>query len=299
MILLVEDNAETAAYVSDGLGALGQAVEIASDGRAGLLRASDPQFDCLVIDRLLPGFDGLTVVRTLRSAGVRTPIIFLTAVGGVADRVQGLKAGADDYLVKPFELEELAARVEALRRRPPLPESQMLLRTVDIELDRLGRIRQARRAGAGPHGQRVQAPGGPDPERRPCGDALHAAANGVRPGPRQSRHDHRTAHQPAAGQSSSGTGFPDPGADPARRRLLHRCGLAASGAPPASGWRSGRRSSSWSPSPPRASWPTASCGETNSRRSTRRSPPRSPTSRPSMAQAALAALQQHRGGAPA
>ena len=132
MILLVEDNAETAAYVSDGLGALGQTVEIASDGRAGLLRASEPQFDCLVIDRLLPGFDGLTVVRTLRGAGVRTPIIFLTAVGGVADRVQGLKASADDYLVKPFELEELAARVEALRRRPPLPESQMLLRTVDM-----------------------------------------------------------------------------------------------------------------------------------------------------------------------
>ena len=145
MILLVEDNAETAAYVSDGLGALGQTVEIASDGRAGLLRASDPQFDCLVIDRLLPGFDGLTVVRTLRNAGVRTPIIFLTAVGGVADRVQGLKAGADDYLVKPFELDELAARVEALRRRPPLPESQTLLRAVDIELDRLGR--SAKRAG--------------------------------------------------------------------------------------------------------------------------------------------------------
>ena len=145
MILLVEDNAETAAYVSDGLGALGHRVEVACDGRTGLLRASDPQFDCLVIDRLLPGFDGLTVVRTLRSTGVRTPIIFLTAVGGVADRVQGLKAGADDYLVKPFELEELAARVEALGRRPPLPEGQTLLRAGDLELDRLDRI--ARRAG--------------------------------------------------------------------------------------------------------------------------------------------------------
>ena len=145
MILLVEDNAETAAYVSDGLGALGHPVEVAGDGRAGLLRASDPQFDCLVIDRLLPGFDGLTVVRTLRSAGVRTPIIFLTAVGGVADRIQGLRAGADDYLVKPFELEELAARVEALGRRPPLPESQTLLRAGDLELDRLDRT--ARRAG--------------------------------------------------------------------------------------------------------------------------------------------------------
>ena len=145
MILLVEDNAETAAYVSEGLGALGHRVEVACDGRTGLLRASEPQFDCLVIDRLLPGFDGLTVVRTLRSAGVRTPIIFLTAVGGVADRIQGLRAGADDYLVKPFELEELAARVEALGRRPPLPESQTLLRAGDLELDRLDRT--ARRAG--------------------------------------------------------------------------------------------------------------------------------------------------------
>ena len=145
MILLLEDNAETAAYVSEGLGALGHRVEVACDGRTGLLRASEPQFDCLVIDRLLPGFDGMTVVRTLRSAGVRTPIIFLTAVGGVADRVQGLKAGADDYLVKPFELEELAARLEALGRRPPLPESQTLLRAGELELDRLDRT--ARRAG--------------------------------------------------------------------------------------------------------------------------------------------------------
>ena len=145
MILLVEDNAETAAYVSEGLGALGHRVEVACDGRTGLLRASEPQFDCLVIDRLLPGFDGLTVVRTLRSTGVRTPIIFLTAVGGVADRIQGLRAGADDYLVKPFELEELAARVEALGRRPPMPESQTLLRAGDLELDRLDRT--ARRAG--------------------------------------------------------------------------------------------------------------------------------------------------------
>ena len=145
MILLVEDNAETAAYVGDGLGALGHQVEVAADGRSGLTRASDPRFDCLVVDRLLPGFDGLTVVRTLRGAGVRTPIIFLTAVGGVADRVQGLRAGADDYLVKPFELEELAARVEALARRPPLLAGQTALKAGDIELDRLER--RVRRAG--------------------------------------------------------------------------------------------------------------------------------------------------------
>ena len=147
MILLIEDNAETAAYVGEGLGALGHQVEVAADGRSGLTRASDPRFDCLVIDRLLPGFDGLTLVRTLRGAGVRTPVIFLTAVGGVADRVQGLRAGADDYLVKPFELEELAARVEALGRRPPLPGGQTALKAGDIELDRLERrVRRAGRA---------------------------------------------------------------------------------------------------------------------------------------------------------
>ena len=147
MILLIEDSADTAAYVGEGLKALGHEVDIVNDGRTGLTRASDAQFDCLIIDRLLPGFDGLTVVRTLRGAGVRTPIIFLTAVGGVADRVQGLRAGADDYLVKPFELEELAARVEALVRRPPLPSSQTALKAGDIELDRLDRsVRRAGRA---------------------------------------------------------------------------------------------------------------------------------------------------------
>lgn len=147
MILLIEDNAETAAYVGEGLGALGHQVEVAADGRSGLTRASDARFDCLVIDRLLPGFDGLTVVRTLRGAGVRTPVILLTAVGGVADRVQGLRAGADDYLVKPFELEELAARVEALARRPPLPGGQTALKAGDIKLDRLERrVRRAGRA---------------------------------------------------------------------------------------------------------------------------------------------------------
>jgi two-component system, OmpR family, response regulator len=138
-ILLVEDSADTAGHVSAGLADLGHEVEVACDGRIGLKRASDGGFDCLVVDRLLPGFDGLTVVRTLRGAGVRTPVIFLTAVGGVADRVQGLRAGADDYLVKPFDLEELAARLEALGRRPPLPSETMVLQVGELELNRVER----------------------------------------------------------------------------------------------------------------------------------------------------------------
>jgi two-component system, OmpR family, response regulator len=144
-VLLVEDDAEAATFVNSGLSNLGHKVEVVSDGRTGLVRASDPEFDCLVIDRLLPGFDGLTVVRTLRSTGVRTPVIFLTAVGGVADRVQGLKAGADDYLIKPFALEELAARLEALARRPPLPALSAVLVVGDLEMNRLERT--VRRAG--------------------------------------------------------------------------------------------------------------------------------------------------------
>jgi two-component system, OmpR family, response regulator len=144
-ILLVEDNADTARHVSLGLRGLGHEVDVACDGSVGLQRATDSGFDCLVVDRLLPAFDGLTVVRTLRSAGVRTPILFLTAVGGVADRVQGLRAGADDYLVKPFDLEELAARLEALARRPPLPSETVVLKVGELELNRMERF--ARRDG--------------------------------------------------------------------------------------------------------------------------------------------------------
>lgn len=139
-VLLIEDNPETAAFVSEGLAAVGHAVEVAADGRTGLVRGADSGLGCLVVDRLLPGYDGMTVVRTLRAAGVRTPVIFLTAVGGVADRVAGLRCGADDYLVKPFELDELAARIEALGRRPPIADVLTRLRAGALELDRLERV---------------------------------------------------------------------------------------------------------------------------------------------------------------
>ena len=139
IVLLVEDDAATSAHVSQGLSARGHEVEVAADGRVGLVRGADPRFGCLIVDRMLPGYDGLTLVRTLRTAGVKTPTIFLTAVGGVTDRVQGLRAGADDYLVKPFELVELDARIEAIGRRPPMPSAATLLRAGALELDRLGR----------------------------------------------------------------------------------------------------------------------------------------------------------------
>ena len=138
-VLVIEDDAETCAFVAEGLRAWSYQVESAADGIAGLVLGADPSFGCLVVDRMLPGHDSLTLVRALRTTGVRTPIIFLTAVGGVADRVQGLRAGADDYLVKPFAVEELAARVDALARRrdPVVQEGQ--LRTTTLQVDRLER----------------------------------------------------------------------------------------------------------------------------------------------------------------
>ncbi len=138
-ILLVEDDAETADYVVQGLAEAGHAVAVAATGRDGLLRASGADWDLLIVDRMLPGLDGLGLVRTLRAAAIATPVLFLTTMGGVGDRVEGLRAGGDDYLVKPFAFAELAARVEALGRRPRVIAETATLRVGDLELDLLAR----------------------------------------------------------------------------------------------------------------------------------------------------------------
>jgi two-component system OmpR family response regulator len=121
-------------------------IDHASNGRDGLFLASAGEHDVLIVDRMLPAMDGLGLVRTLRGAGVRTPVLFLTALGGVGDRVRGLDAGGDDYLAKPFAFAELLARVNALARRPPLVEVQTVLRVADLEIDLLKR--SVRRGGA-------------------------------------------------------------------------------------------------------------------------------------------------------
>jgi two-component system OmpR family response regulator len=138
-LLVIEDDPTTSAYVANGLRELGHAVDCAPDGRDGLLRATGNPYDVLVVDRMLPGLDGLGVVRTARAAGVKTPALFLTALGGIDDRVAGLEAGGDDYLVKPFAFAELVARVNALARRPPLSDVQTVLHAADLELNRLDR----------------------------------------------------------------------------------------------------------------------------------------------------------------
>ena len=140
-VLVVEDDLQTAAYVRDGLSAAGCEVDMAPDGAVGLDRALHEPFDVLVIDRMLPRLDGLSLVGALRRDAVQTPVLFLTAMGAIADRVEGLEGGGDDYLVKPFSIEELAARINALARRPVMRGPDVsLLRSGDLSLDRLQRV---------------------------------------------------------------------------------------------------------------------------------------------------------------
>ncbi len=138
-VLVIEDDKDTATYISRGLGEHGHVVDCAENGRDGLFLAGDGDYDVVVVDRMLPGLDGLGVIRALRASGIKTPALFLTALGGVGDRVQGLEAGGDDYLVKPFAFAELLARLNALARRPPLQDVQTMLRIADIEMDLLKR----------------------------------------------------------------------------------------------------------------------------------------------------------------
>lgn len=133
-VLLIEDDRETAAEVLDELRGCGHKVEWAQTGPSGLELAKDQAWDVLVTDRLLPGLDGLSVLQTLRNEGVRTPALVLSALGSVDERIRGIRAGGDDYLVKPFAFAELAARIEALLRRPAEPK-ETILRVGPLELD--------------------------------------------------------------------------------------------------------------------------------------------------------------------
>lgn len=134
-ILVIEDDAATLEYVAAGLAEHGHVVDRAADGGEGLLLAAGEVYDVMVVDRRLPGVDGLSIVKTVRGAGVKTPVLFLTTMGSVDDRVEGLEAGGDDYLAKPFAFSELLARVHALARRPPLAAEQATLRVADLEMD--------------------------------------------------------------------------------------------------------------------------------------------------------------------
>lgn len=140
-ILLIEDDVELAAAMAGFFGDHGYAVDHCSDGGQGLERATAGGYDVIVVDRMLPSLDGLSLVTALRARGVATPVIFLTTMSGIDDRVQGLDAGGDDYLVKPFALVELLARIRVLSRRKPAAQAPVTtLRAGPLTMDLLGRV---------------------------------------------------------------------------------------------------------------------------------------------------------------
>ena len=144
-ILVIEDDASTAGYLLKSLRESGHSTDHAADGKDGLFMAMEGEYDALIVDRMLPTLDGLTILQTLRAAKDRTPVLILSALGEVDDRVKGLKAGGDDYLVKPFAFSELLARLEALARRSDAAQTQTTLQTGDLHMDLLSR--SVKRAG--------------------------------------------------------------------------------------------------------------------------------------------------------
>jgi two-component system OmpR family response regulator len=138
-VLVIEDDPETLDFIVQGLEQSGHVVDRAENGREGLVLALSKSHDAIVLDRMLPELDGLSIVRTLRSEGHRTPVLVLSALGEVADRVEGLRGGGDDYLVKPFAFSELVARLDALVRRGRAQTPETRLELADLEMDLLAR----------------------------------------------------------------------------------------------------------------------------------------------------------------
>jgi two-component system, OmpR family, response regulator len=145
-VLVVEDDRETASQMVDCLTESGYAVDLATDGSQALEHGRSGNYAVMTVDRMLPGLDGLEVVQRLRLSGVTTPALIISALGEIDDRVRGLRAGGDDYLVKPFALAEMLARVDALARRSAAVVKEIVLRVADLEMDLLAR--RVRRAGA-------------------------------------------------------------------------------------------------------------------------------------------------------
>lgn len=144
-ILVIEDDNDTAAFILQSLKEHGHVADHARDGHEGLMMASDGQYDVLVIDRMVPKLDGRALLQALRGGGTTTPAIFLTAMGGIDDKLAGFEAGGDDYLVKPFAFAELYARLQSLARRPQLQESSPTITVADLTIDTIRR--SATRAG--------------------------------------------------------------------------------------------------------------------------------------------------------
>lgn len=138
-ILLIEDDKDAASFIVKGMQEAGHQIDHSADGSSGLFKAVENDYDVVIIDRMLPKLDGLTIIQTLRSSGKTTPILILSALHQVDERVKGLKAGGDDYLVKPFAFAELMARIEVLMRRQRAPNEQSSLQVGDLVMNFLTR----------------------------------------------------------------------------------------------------------------------------------------------------------------
>lgn len=138
-LLIIEDDKDTADYILQSLKEHGHSADYAADGHEGLMLATGGQYDVFIIDRMIPKLDGRALLKTLRESGVQTPALFLTAMGGLEDKVAGFEAGGDDYLVKPFAFAELYARMQSLARRPQIQESKPTLTIGDLTIDTIRR----------------------------------------------------------------------------------------------------------------------------------------------------------------
>jgi two-component system OmpR family response regulator len=219
---LIEDDAETQAYVASGLTQEGHRVRETVDGRDGLFIASTEDFDLLIVDRMLPSMDGLSLVKALRASNIETPILFLTTMSGISDRVTGLNAGGDDYLIKPFAFAELSARVAALGRRPRgMAVEKARLRIADLELDLLSRAvrRGGREISLQPREFRLRVF---DASRWPGRDPHHVARQCLGLPFRPENQCRRVTPQPSPNESRQGLFR---GTDSHRPRLgiLHPC----------------------------------------------------------------------------
>ncbi|MFQ5935799.1 MAG: winged helix-turn-helix domain-containing protein [Acidiferrobacterales bacterium] len=139
-VLVIEDDPDTATYIAKGLRESGHVVDHVTEGKEGLFMALEQRYDVMVIDRMLPGLEGLSIIQSLRASENKTPVLILSALGEIDDRVKGLRAGGDDYLVKPFAFSELLARLEALVRRTGREVADTVLRVGDLEMDLLARV---------------------------------------------------------------------------------------------------------------------------------------------------------------
>ncbi len=144
-LLVVEDDTEIADFICRGLREAGHVVDHAANGRDGLFMATGEGYDAIVLDRLMPQMDGLSMLAALRATGSRVPVLILSALSHVDEHIRGLRAGGDDYLVKPFAMSELQARLEVITRRGLMPVAESVLRVADLELDRM--THTVRRAG--------------------------------------------------------------------------------------------------------------------------------------------------------